>query len=145
MPARPKPGRRWATTRRPHVDRCATAWLLRRFVDPKARFVFLEPGAPVPRGATPFDLPGAALGHHGRRCTFDAAVRAFGLERDPALRRVADLVRDLDLHEGKRPEGAGLAAVLDGLLLAEPDDRRVLAHAAVVFDALYARARARGA
>lgn len=141
MPPR-KTGKRYATRARPHVDRCATAWLIRRFVDPKARFVFLQAGQAPPKGAEPFDLPGARLGHKGGACTFEVALKEFGLARDAALRDVADLVADLDLHQLKRPESPGLDAILTGLKLAEPDDRKVLARADLLFDALYARAKA---
>lgn len=132
----------YVTTARPHVDRCATAWLLRRFVDKDARFHFVPPGGDLPPGATPFDLPGARLGHRGERCTFEAVLADHGLDRDPALAALGRLVRDVDLHEMALPESAGLDAILAGLRLAEPDDHRVLERAALVFDALYARARA---
>lgn len=134
---------RWATRARPHVDRCACAWALRRFVDPKAEFVFLAAGEAPPKGATAFDLPGAELGHRGTDCTFDTLLKLHKLDKDPALRGLADLVRDLDLHRMERPESAGLDAILHGLRLAEPDDHKVLERAALVFDALYARERAR--
>lgn len=136
---------RWATRARPHVDRCATAWLLRRFIDPKARILFVPPGRDVPKGATPFDMPGARYGHHGRRCTFETTVALHGLGRDKALRDVAALVHDLDFHVMKRPESAGLHAILTGLLLAHASDARVVREAGRVFEALYERARAGGA
>lgn len=129
----------WSTAPRPHVDRCATAWLIRRFIDPEARFVF----GPAPAGATPFDMPGAAYGHHGDACTFETTLAKHGLDKDPALADLAALVHDLDFHRMRRAESAGLDAVLTGILLDEPDDQRALVRAFAVFDALHARAKAR--
>jgi hypothetical protein len=111
-------------------------------VDPQARFVFLQAGQAPPKGAEPFDLPGARLGHQGQACTFEVALKEFGLGRDRALRQLAALVSDIDHHRLAAPESAGLDAVLTGLRLAEPDDRKVVARAGHVFDALYARAQA---
>lgn len=134
----------WITSPRPHVDRCATAWLLKRFVDKEATFAFVPPGGPMPKGATPFDLPGAKHGHRGNDCTFETTIKEHKLEKDKALVALARIVHDLDLHEHKLPESAGLDAILRGLALAEPDDQRVLERSAVLFDALYARAQAGG-
>ena len=134
---------RWITATRPHVDRCSTAWLLRRFVDPAATFEFLAQGGEVPAGATPYDLPGVKHGHHGNACTFETVVEQYGLMRDAGLLGLAALVHGLDFHERKRPESAGLDAILTGILLSEPDDARVLEKASVVFEALYARETSR--
>ena len=131
----------YVTTARPHVDRCGTAWLLRRFVDKDARFHFVPPGGELPEGAQPFDLPGARMGHRGDKCTFESVMMDHGLDRDPALAAVARLVHDVDMHEMSLPESAGLDAILAGLRLAEPDDHRLLERAGHVFDALYARAK----
>ena len=76
---------KWATRPGVHVDRAACAWLIRRFVDPAAEFVFTTDPAAIPDGATPFDMRGAALGHHQGRCSFETALSAFGLDTDPAL------------------------------------------------------------
>src|SRR5687767_767753 len=114
-------GMDYVTHARPHVDRCATAWLLQRFVDKDARFHFVEPGAALPTHAAPFDLPGAKMGHRGDKCTFESVVEDHGLDRDPALVAVARLVRDVDMHVMEMPESAGLDAILAGLKLAERD------------------------
>ncbi|MCA1811661.1 MAG: chromate resistance protein [Halobacteriales archaeon] len=127
----------WVTRERPHVDRTATAWLVQRFIDPKATFSFIASGDEVPAGATPFDLPGVKYGHQGTLCTFEVVLREYGL-KDPALARVAALVCDLDFRVGKHPDAPGVDAILIGLLLAEKDDANVLAKAASVWDALYA-------
>jgi hypothetical protein len=131
---------KWATERRPHVDRCASAWFVRRFVDPRAIFLFVGPGEPPPAGATPFDLPSAELGHHGGKVTFDALLAKYPTRyprKDRALARMADLVRDMDLAEFQLPESRGLEILLYGLLLAEPNDRRVLRNAVPLFEGLY--------
>ncbi len=132
----------WATRARPHVDRCGSAWLIKRFIDPRASFAFVPPGADFPAGATPFDVPGARAGHRGEACTFEALVEDHKLAGDAGLVAVARIVHDIDLHLLELPESPGVDAVLRGLTLAEPDDHKVLERASAVFDALYARARA---
>jgi hypothetical protein len=131
---------KWATERRPHVDRCASAWFIRRFVDPKASFLFVGPGERAPPGATPFDLPSAELGHRRGKVTFDALLAKYPSRyprKDRALARLADLVRDIDLASFRLPESRGLEILLYGLLLAEPDDGEVLLKTAPMFEALY--------
>lgn len=131
---------KWVTERRPHVDRCASAWFIRRFVDPKARFQFVGPGEDVPSGATPFDLPTAELGHHQGKVTFDALLAKYRTcypRQDAGLARIADLVRDIDLAAFRRPESRGIETLLFGLLLCEPNDGRVLRKTELVFDSLY--------
>lgn len=137
--SRHRPGMDWVTRARPHVDRTATAWLVRRFIDPKARFSFVAPGQEPPKGATPFDMPGVKYGHRDGRCTFEVALAEHGLGKDKALAGMAAVVHDLDFRKGKHPDAAGVDAVLVGLLLSEPDDHKVLDKAAAVWDALYAR------
>ena len=131
---------RWVTERRPHVDRCASAWFIRRFVDPKASFLFLGPGEVAPRGDAPFDLPSAELGHHGGKVTFDALLAKYPARyprKARALARVADLVRDIDLADFQLPESRGLEILLYSLLLAEPDDGRVLTKTEPIFEGLH--------
>lgn len=141
----------WVTRRRPKIDRVACPWLIRRFLDPNARFVFAEPEwvLEIARqtGAIAYDLPGAALEHDGPLCTFDTMLRAFGLDSDPALAELALAVRGadtdrLDLH----PAAAGLLAVALGLSQRNgDDDHATLREGFVVYDGLYAWARhARG-
>jgi hypothetical protein len=131
---------KWVTERRPHVDRCASAWFIRRFVDPKATFLFTVPGEKTPLKATPFDLPSAELGHYHGKVTFDALLAKYPTRyprKDRALARMADLVRDIDLAEFRIPESRGLEIILYGLLLAEPDDRQVFLKAEPIFEGLY--------
>ena len=132
-------GKTWVTRRGVYVDRIASAWLIRRFVDPKARFRFVA-GAdrPARPGELRFDMPQGDFSHEGDRCTFETLVRRLGL-RDPALAVVAEIVHDIDLKDGKfgRPEVPGVIGMLDGLVAAEPQDARRLQRGADLFESLY--------
>lgn len=137
-------GRRWATRARPWVDRLACAWLIRRFVDPRAQFVWLDASTKspkTPRGAIGFDYDGATFTHVGGRVTFEVMAAAFGLDDDAGLRRIGEIVHFLDVGGIAVPEAAGVEAVLAGLRSAEPDDDKLVRAAAAVFDALYAGAK----
>ncbi len=137
---------KWVTRARPKVDRIACPWLIRRFVDPQAEFLFV-PGEQVMavaqrEGAIPFDVPGVELGHHGAECTFDAILRKYGLA-DPALRRLALIVRGADTSaKDLTPESRGLEAVAEGFRRLYQDDQVQLAAESVVYDALYAYCQA---
>jgi hypothetical protein len=135
-------GKRWVTRPRPHIDRLASSWLIRRFVDPRARFAFSAPEA-VPAGAIAFDMPGVDLGHQGEASTFETLVARFGLGGDPGLRALAEIVHDLDLRDGKfqRPEAAGVEALVCGLAERVSDDGKLLRAAWPLFDALHAALR----
>jgi len=143
-------GTRWVTRERPQIDRIACPWLVARFVDPAAEFLYV-PTLEVTRiaserEAVPFDVAGAALGHDGDRCSFDAFVAAFGLGGDPALERVATIVRGADTDAlALAPESAGLLAISRGLSLGFTDDHAMLAHGMTVYDALYRWAARDGA
>lgn len=128
--------RTWLTRPRPGVDRMGSAWLIRRFVDPAAEFAFSDR---IPAGgeAVPFDMFGVELGHHGERCTFETLLDAFGLG-DPALRRIARLVHDLDLRTAnEEAEASTVGALVEGLRASVPDDHRLLEHGMALFEALY--------
>lgn len=134
-------GQRWATRARPWVDRLACAWLIRRFIDPAAIFVWLperQDPPRTPRGALGFDYDGARFTHVGLQVTFEVLAASFGLEGDPPLRRIAAAVHYLDAGGIPAPEAAGLEAVLGGLRALHADDDTLAAAAAAVFDALYA-------
>lgn len=134
-------GKRWASRARPWVDRLACAWLIRRFIDPQARFVWLaDPAAttPAPRGALGFDYDGARFTHVGSRVSFEVIAASFGLDADPRLQRIAQAVHYLDIGGIPVPEAAGLDAVLSGLREVHTDDEHLSLAAAAVFDALYA-------
>lgn len=130
--------RRWVTRPRPHVDRIASAWLIKRFVDPDATFVFAPPDQ-IPEDAIPFDMAGADFGHHGEDCTFETLLRRTGL-RDRKLAILAEVVHEADLKDQKfaREEARGLDLVLRGLLSAIKDDHEALAHGMILFDGLHA-------
>ncbi|MFD7655257.1 chromate resistance protein ChrB domain-containing protein [Actinosynnema sp. NPDC059797] len=128
---------RWATRRGVHIDRAACAWLIRRFVDADAEFVFVGDPAEVPADATPFDMRGVDLTHHGDDCTFETVLRRYELA-DPVLWRIAQAVHEADLEDElfDAPEARGLDVVLRGLSMVRGDDE-VLAITGPVFDGLY--------
>jgi len=128
---------RWATRAGVHIDRAACAWLIRRFVDPDAAFVFVADPAHVPEDATPFDMRGVELSHHGSDCTFETILRRHDLT-DPVLWRLAQIVHEADIDDAlyDAPEAAGLDVALRGLSLVGTDEQ-TLAVSAVVFDGLY--------
>jgi hypothetical protein len=130
-------GRMWATRERIHIDRLCSAWLIRRFIDRKARFEF-APEAKLPKNAIPFDVLGAEFSHHGEDCTFETLVRSFQL-KDPALRALAEIIHDIDLKDGKfeREEAVGLDLVVRALGTASRDDYATLEAGAPLLDALY--------
>lgn len=128
---------RWATRTGVHIDRAGSAWLIRRFLDPAAEFVFVLDPAEVPADATAFDMRGVDLSHHGGDCTFETILRRYELS-DPVLWRLAEIVHEADLDDGRfdAPEAAGLDTVLRGLSMTGTDEQ-TLAVAEPVFDALY--------
>jgi hypothetical protein len=136
---------KWVTREHVHVDRVACPWLIRKFVDRQAEFLFV-PAAEVMRvaeqeGAIPYDVPGVDLGHHGKECSFEAIVKKYGLEGDAALMLLARIVNgaDTDNTLWNQPESAGLKAVAGGFReLGFRDDHELNAAEWIVYDALYA-------
>jgi hypothetical protein len=137
-------GRRWVTRPRPHIDRLASAWLIKRFIDPEATFVFAPP-AEFPEDAIAFDAPGVELSHHGEDCTFETLLKRAGL-RDRRLARLAEVVHEADLRDGKYPheEARGIDVAVRALLAASPDDHQVLAQGVALFEGLYATTPRKG-
>lgn len=129
---------RWATRAGIHIDRAASAWLIRAFIDPDAEFVFVDDVEDVPGDATPFDMRGVEYGHHGQDCTFETLLRRHDLA-DPVLWRIAAIVHEADLEDDRydAPEAPGLDVVLRGLSMTHDDDT-VLAISGPVFDGLFA-------
>ena len=137
-------GRRWVTRPRPHIDRIASAWLIKRFIDPEAQFVFAPP-AEFPPDAIPFDAPGVELSHQGEDCTFETLLKRARL-RDRRLIRLAEVVHEADLRDGKYPreEARGIDVAVRALLAASADDHQVLAQGMALFEGLYATTSRRG-
>jgi len=142
-PSAPTPadvrGRTWVTRRGIHVDRMASAWLIRRFIDPEARFEFVPGNEYAPRhGELRFDMFQAEFTHDGDLCTFEVLRRHFRLA-EPALRHLAEIVHDIDLKDGKfaRPEVLGLDRLIAGIAMRHKDDADRLSEAAAAFDSLY--------
>jgi len=139
-------GKTWVTRPGVKVDRMASAWFIRRFIDPKARFRFIDPSAPKKEGELRFDMVGGDFTHEQDRCTFETLVRRIGLP-DKRVRAIAEMVHDLDLKDSKygRAETAGVRMILDGIMArTESDDERIERAFGVfddVYDALGARRR----
>jgi hypothetical protein len=129
--------RLWATRRRPWVDRLASAWLIRRHIDPEARFLWLAQPADCPDGAVGFDFDGAEFSHVGARVSFETLLASFGLEADAALARLARTVHGLDVGGPATPEAAGVEAMLAGMRAGIDDDDALLDAASAAFDYLY--------
>ena len=132
----------WATRAGIHIDRAACAWLITRFIDRQARFVFVTDGATVPADATPFDMPGVDLSHHAgpdgeAECSFETILRRYQLD-DPLLWRIGQIVHEADLDDERfdAPEARGLDVVLRGLSMTRTDDE-VVELTGPIFDGLY--------
>jgi hypothetical protein len=130
--------RTWITRPRPGIDRMASAWLIKRFIAPDARFSFASPQAALRNGHVPFDMPDVEFGHHGAHCTFETLMQRFAIT-DPAVTAVSHVVHDLDLKETRyaMPEGAAINRIVDGLRAAYADDHQLLERGMEVIDALY--------
>jgi hypothetical protein len=130
--------KRWVTRSRPWVDRLASAWLIRRFIDKQARFLWLPEPSEAPRGAIGYDFDGAPFTHVGQRVTFEVLMAAFSLGQDLQLMPIAAAVHCLDAGGIVVAQAAGLEAVLGGLREIHADDDKLQSAADTVFDALYA-------
>lgn len=136
--ARGYANRLWVTRPRPGVDRMASAWLIRRFIDPRARFSFVTDAKALPDEAVPFDMFGVELSHHGDHCTFEALCQRFAI-RDAGVTRLGQIVHDLDLKDDKFGAGEALTvgALVDGLQRAVADDQMLLDRGMTMFESLY--------
>lgn len=137
--AKPR-GKTWVTRRGVKVDRTASAWLIRRFIDPEARFKFVEPTGYRPStGELRYDMFDGEFTHEGERCTFETLVERFGLGDDAGLAAIAEIVHDLDLKESRygRAEAAGVASILAGIARRHEEDDERIAGGAPMFDYLY--------
>lgn len=136
---------KWVTRERVKVDRVACPWLIKKFVDPQAEFLFVPADRVMEtaqqQGAVPYDVPNVEFGHHGQECSFDAIVKKHGLTSDPALVLLAKIVNGADTDNAlwNQPESAGLNAVAEGFRhLGFKDDHELNAAEWIVYDALYA-------
>ena len=135
-------GKTWVTRKRLHIDRIGTSWLIRKFVDQNAKFVFVDEGEYVRQeGQLSFDMYAADFGHQGEYCTFETVVMRLGLQEDHSLVEIAEIVHDIDLKDGKfaREEARGIDEVIIGLREICEDDYQLMETGGKVFDALYAR------
>lgn len=136
---------KWITRERPKIDRIACPWLIARFIDREAEFLYV-PASDVLRlaaetGATPYDIPGVELSHVGELCSFDAFLQKYGLD-EPALQQLAAIVRGADTSRlDLTPQSAGLYALSLGLSHNFADDHEMLGHGMLMYDALYAWCR----
>jgi len=132
---------RWVTRSGPHVDRMASAWLIRRFIDPEAEFCFTSDPDELPEGATPFDMRGAELSHQGDNCTFETLIARYELT-DPALDEIAALVHEADIGDDRylTPAAPGLDLVTRAISLV-CDDQEALRIGSTVFEGLYQDSR----
>ena len=137
-------GRVWATRRGVQIDRIASAWLIRRFIDPDAEFRFIDPKEERRQDELRFDMVGGDFTHEGDGCTFETLMRRLG-SADPALRHVAEIVHDIDIKDGKfgRADAPGVQQVILGLVLQSADDSERLRRGFTLFDDLYASFRSR--
>jgi hypothetical protein len=136
---------KWVTRERPKIDRIACPWLITRFIDPSAEFLFVPSDKVLSvakeTGAIPYDIPGVELSHVGELCSFDAFLKKYGLS-DPALAKLAVIVRGADTDRlDLAAQAPGLLAISLGLSRCFPDDHEMLKHGRVVYDALYAWCR----
>ncbi|MBZ5535677.1 MAG: chromate resistance protein [Acidobacteriia bacterium] len=131
-------GKTWVTRRDLHIDRLASAWLIRRFIDPKAKIKFAPEGR-IPRGPIPFDCFGAEFSHHGEDCTFETFIKRFQLHSDSALADIAEIVHDVDLKDEKfgRAEATGFDLVIQSLCSPVIDDSKRLEEGLRLFNQLY--------
>lgn len=131
---------KWVTWEQVGVDRMACAWLIQKYIDPQAEFLFVPAGhTPLPEGAEPFDIPGVRLSHHRGHCSFHTIVRAYKLS-DPVLDRLARIVDEADTVQDVmvEPLAPGLDQITRGLRLISPDDQTALERGKLIYDALYA-------
>lgn len=137
---------KWVTRERPKIDRIACPWLIARFIDREAEFLYVPPAQVLAvaraEGAVPYDVPDVELSHVGELCSFDAFLRKYRLDGDSALAELAVIVRGADTARPQlAPQAAGLLAISLGLSYTYPDDQEMLRHGLVIYDALYAWCR----
>ncbi len=136
---------KWVTWENVGIDRMGCAWLIRRHIDTKAKFLFIARDAPLPEGAEPFDIPGVRLSHHDGHCSFYAMLREYKLD-DPVLARIARIVDEADTVQevNLEPAAAGLDLICSGIRKTSQDDMAAIEKGTIVYEALYAQLAAVG-
>jgi hypothetical protein len=137
---------KWVTWEKVGVDRIGCAWLIRRFIDAKAKFLFVPADTrTLPKGAEPFDIPGARLSHHRGHCSFHAFLREYQLN-DPILERIARMIDEVDTVQevSVEPAAFGLDVICEGIRVASTNDETAIERGAIVYDALYAYLKSTG-
>jgi hypothetical protein len=132
---------KWVTWENVGVDRIGCAWLIRRFIDPEAEFLFIATGQqPLPEGAEPFDIPGTRLSHHDGHSSFHTMVNEYSLD-DPNLRRIAQIIDEANVTQEVlvEPAAPGLDLICQGIRLTSPDDQVAIERGHLIYDALYAQ------
>jgi hypothetical protein len=131
---------KWVTWENIGVDRMACIWLIRRWIDPKAEFVFIPAGTKPPPKAEPFDIPGTRFSHQGSHCTFYTLLKENNL-KDPILARIANIIDEADIVQeiNVEPAAAGLDMICRGIRLSSPDDYIALERGVMIYEALYAQ------
>lgn len=132
---------KWVTWENVGVDRMACAWLIRKLIDPKAKFLFVPRGQKeLPAGAEPFDIPGVRLSHHQGHCSFHALLREYAIA-DPIMHRIARIIDEADTVQEVlvEPAAPGLDLICEGIRLTSPDDETALERGAMIYEALYAK------
>ena len=126
------------TRKNPHIDRLASGWLIKRFIDTRPRFSFITEGESTENALT-FDMVGANFTHQGEDCTFETLLKSFGLDNDFVLRQIAEIVHDIDLKDNKfnRSEAVGVNSVVRGISEVFMDDNERLKQSLSIFDGLY--------
>jgi hypothetical protein len=131
---------KWVTWENIGVDRMASAWLIRRFIDPQAEFMFIPAGQkPLPEGAEPFDIPGVRYSHHRGHCTFYSLIKEYKL-KDPTLARITEIVDEADVVQeaAVEPAAPGLDLICRGLRRTSVDDQEAIERGHLMYEALYA-------
>src|SRR5262245_22881010 len=131
----------WVTWENIGVDRMACIWLIRRWIEPRAKFIFIPVGSkPLPSGAEPFDIPGTRFSHHRGHCSFYALLKENNL-KDPVLLRIASIIDEADIIQevNLEPIAPGLDTICRGIRLTSPDDHIALERGALIYEALYAQ------
>jgi hypothetical protein len=131
---------KWVTWENVGVDRIGCAWLIRKYIDPKAKFIFITKGEPLPKGAEPFDIPGTRFSHHQGHCSFHTILDEHKLT-DAVLRRIARIIDEADTVQeaSVEPAAVGLDLICEGIRLTCDDDHQAIDRGALIYDALYAR------